>query len=169
MVVEIPLADAGSLTTGPSADSQVGFELGRLPKANWRIRRPNRCSFSLSLILISLSIFGPHHCLFHGAGWHSCAPIQCAYTSLFSVAIWDEHAADPNKHLERVSCSTVRRKGPFQNENIFGWIQGLRFASKIDCVHRKFLSPFKLRSMDQRCMFIILVCKDLSRRDMYLY
>ncbi|KAL0950828.1 hypothetical protein HGRIS_007590 [Hohenbuehelia grisea] len=35
--MEIPLADAGSLTTGPSADNQVGFELGRLPKPNWRI------------------------------------------------------------------------------------------------------------------------------------
>ena len=35
---EIPLADGGSLTTGPSADSQVGFEIGRLPKPQWRIR-----------------------------------------------------------------------------------------------------------------------------------
>jgi proteasome activator subunit 4 len=35
--MEIPLADAGSLTTGPSADSQAGFEIGRLPSANWRI------------------------------------------------------------------------------------------------------------------------------------
>ncbi|KAI0702460.1 hypothetical protein BC835DRAFT_1411015 [Cytidiella melzeri] len=35
--MEIPLADAGSLTTGPSADNQVGFELRRLPKATWRI------------------------------------------------------------------------------------------------------------------------------------
>lgn len=35
--MEIPLADAGSLTTGPSADTQVGFELGRLPKPTWRI------------------------------------------------------------------------------------------------------------------------------------
>jgi proteasome activator subunit 4 len=34
---EIPLADSGSLTTGPSADSQATFELRRLPKANWRI------------------------------------------------------------------------------------------------------------------------------------
>ncbi|EFI28576.1 membrane protein [Coprinopsis cinerea okayama7 len=35
--VEIPLADGGSLTTGPTADSQVGFEIGRLPKPQWRI------------------------------------------------------------------------------------------------------------------------------------
>ncbi|KAI0094570.1 armadillo-type protein [Irpex rosettiformis] len=35
--MEIPLADAGSLTTGPNADSQATFELRRLPKANWRI------------------------------------------------------------------------------------------------------------------------------------
>lgn len=34
---EIPLADGGSLTTGPSADSQAGFEIGRLPKPGWRI------------------------------------------------------------------------------------------------------------------------------------
>jgi len=34
---EIPLADSGSLTTGPSADNQAGFEIGRLPKATWRI------------------------------------------------------------------------------------------------------------------------------------
>lgn len=34
---EIPLADAGSLTTGPSADTQVTFEINRLPKAGWRI------------------------------------------------------------------------------------------------------------------------------------
>ena len=34
---EISLADAGSLSTGPSADSQVGFEIGRLPKPAWRI------------------------------------------------------------------------------------------------------------------------------------
>ncbi|KAI0343952.1 hypothetical protein BDW22DRAFT_1355187 [Trametopsis cervina] len=35
--MEIPLADAGSLTTGPSADNQATFELRRLPKATWRI------------------------------------------------------------------------------------------------------------------------------------
>ncbi|KAF8807238.1 hypothetical protein BYT27DRAFT_7232792 [Phlegmacium glaucopus] len=35
--MEIPLADGGSLTTGPSADSQAGFEIGRLPKPQWRI------------------------------------------------------------------------------------------------------------------------------------
>ncbi|KAG1867785.1 hypothetical protein DFJ58DRAFT_859984 [Suillus subalutaceus] len=33
----IPLKDAGSLTTGPMADSSSSFEIGRLPKANWRI------------------------------------------------------------------------------------------------------------------------------------
>lgn len=36
-VVEIPLADAGSLTTGPSADGQIGFEMQRVPKPSWRI------------------------------------------------------------------------------------------------------------------------------------
>ncbi|KAF8058272.1 hypothetical protein FPV67DRAFT_1786012 [Lyophyllum atratum] len=35
--MEIPLADTGSLTTGPNADSQAGFEIGRLPKPTWRI------------------------------------------------------------------------------------------------------------------------------------
>ncbi|KAJ8514936.1 hypothetical protein ONZ45_g7571 [Pleurotus djamor] len=35
--MELPLADGGSLTTGPSADGQVGFEIGRLPKPSWRI------------------------------------------------------------------------------------------------------------------------------------
>ncbi|KAF9270499.1 ARM repeat-containing protein [Marasmius fiardii PR-910] len=35
--MEIPLADSGSLTTGPSADNQAGFEIGRLPKPGWRI------------------------------------------------------------------------------------------------------------------------------------
>ncbi|CAA7258799.1 unnamed protein product [Cyclocybe aegerita] len=35
--MEIPLADGGSLTTGPSADNQAGFEIGRLPKPTWRI------------------------------------------------------------------------------------------------------------------------------------
>ncbi|KAH7923993.1 hypothetical protein BV22DRAFT_1196262 [Leucogyrophana mollusca] len=35
--MEIPLKDAGSLTTGPSADTSSSFELARLPKANWRI------------------------------------------------------------------------------------------------------------------------------------
>jgi proteasome activator subunit 4 len=37
-LTEIPLADAGSLTTGPSADNQASFEVGRLPKPTWRIR-----------------------------------------------------------------------------------------------------------------------------------
>ncbi|KAI0067819.1 hypothetical protein BV25DRAFT_1794335 [Artomyces pyxidatus] len=35
--MEIPLADSGSLTTGPSADNQASFEIGRLPKPTWRI------------------------------------------------------------------------------------------------------------------------------------
>jgi len=35
--MEIPLADAGSLTTGPNADGQVSFEISRLPKPGWRI------------------------------------------------------------------------------------------------------------------------------------
>ena len=37
--MEIPLADGGSLTTGPSADREVAGEIGRLPKPEWRIRR----------------------------------------------------------------------------------------------------------------------------------
>ncbi|KZV77572.1 hypothetical protein PENSPDRAFT_621096 [Peniophora sp. CONT] len=44
--MEIPLADSGSLTTGPSADNQAGFELGRLPKPTWRI-------LSLARILVN--------------------------------------------------------------------------------------------------------------------
>jgi len=36
-ITEIPLADSGSLTTGPSVDNQAGFEIGRLPKPAWRI------------------------------------------------------------------------------------------------------------------------------------
>lgn len=36
--MEIPLKDAGSLTTGPSADTASRFEIGRLPKVEWRIR-----------------------------------------------------------------------------------------------------------------------------------
>ncbi|KAI0050704.1 hypothetical protein FA95DRAFT_1581074 [Auriscalpium vulgare] len=35
--MEIPLADSGSLTTGPSADNQAGFEVSRWPKPLWRI------------------------------------------------------------------------------------------------------------------------------------
>ncbi|KAI0076264.1 hypothetical protein K474DRAFT_1757648 [Panus rudis PR-1116 ss-1] len=35
--MEIPLADGGSLTTGPNADNQATFELNRLPKPTWRI------------------------------------------------------------------------------------------------------------------------------------
>ncbi|EPQ60969.1 hypothetical protein GLOTRDRAFT_135553 [Gloeophyllum trabeum ATCC 11539] len=36
--MEIPLADGGgSLTTGPSADKEAGFEIGRVPKPAWRI------------------------------------------------------------------------------------------------------------------------------------
>ncbi|KAJ6627245.1 hypothetical protein B0H10DRAFT_1941394 [Mycena sp. CBHHK59/15] len=36
--MEIPLADGGSLTTGPSADRGVAAEIGRLPKPEWRIQ-----------------------------------------------------------------------------------------------------------------------------------
>ncbi|KAJ7666434.1 hypothetical protein B0H17DRAFT_1162542 [Mycena rosella] len=36
--MEIPLADGGSLTTGPSADRSVASEIGRLPKPEWRIQ-----------------------------------------------------------------------------------------------------------------------------------
>ncbi|KAK7064490.1 membrane protein [Favolaschia claudopus] len=36
--MEIPLADGGSLTTGPSADRYVTAEIGRLPKPEWRIQ-----------------------------------------------------------------------------------------------------------------------------------
>ncbi|KAM6497955.1 hypothetical protein JOM56_005903 [Amanita muscaria] len=37
LLPEIPLADSGSLTTGPTADSEMGFEIKRLPKPSWRI------------------------------------------------------------------------------------------------------------------------------------
>ncbi|KAJ7071321.1 hypothetical protein C8F01DRAFT_1216892 [Mycena amicta] len=36
--MEIPLADGGSLSTGPSADRYVAAEIGRLPKPEWRIQ-----------------------------------------------------------------------------------------------------------------------------------
>ncbi|KAF5337122.1 hypothetical protein D9611_003196 [Ephemerocybe angulata] len=51
--MEIPLADGGSLTTGPTADSQVGFEIGRLPKPQWRI--PSLAN----IIVYSMSLDGP--------------------------------------------------------------------------------------------------------------
>jgi proteasome activator subunit 4 len=35
--LEIPLADAGSLTTGSSVDGQAAFEISRLPQCTWRI------------------------------------------------------------------------------------------------------------------------------------
>ena len=43
--LEIPLADTGSLTTGPSVDNQASFEIGRLRKPTWRI-----CMFSTGVI-----------------------------------------------------------------------------------------------------------------------
>ncbi|RXW16590.1 hypothetical protein EST38_g9267 [Candolleomyces aberdarensis] len=51
--MEIPLADGGSLTTGPTADSQVGFEIGRLPKPQWRIPSLAR------IIVYSMASDGP--------------------------------------------------------------------------------------------------------------
>ncbi|KAJ7225820.1 hypothetical protein GGX14DRAFT_422501 [Mycena pura] len=36
--MEIPLADGGSLSTGPSADRYIAAEIGRLPKPEWRIQ-----------------------------------------------------------------------------------------------------------------------------------
>ncbi|KAI0932581.1 hypothetical protein AcV5_004237 [Taiwanofungus camphoratus] len=50
--MEIPLADSGSLTTGPSADNQVSFELGRVPKPGWRISSLAR------IIVYSMSLDG---------------------------------------------------------------------------------------------------------------
>ncbi|KZT40114.1 hypothetical protein SISSUDRAFT_983884 [Sistotremastrum suecicum HHB10207 ss-3] len=51
--MEIPLADAGSLATGSTTDTQSGFEIGRLPKPNWRI-------YSLAkLIVYSMFRDGP--------------------------------------------------------------------------------------------------------------
>ncbi|TDL28808.1 ARM repeat-containing protein [Rickenella mellea] len=51
--MEIPLADTGSLTTGPSVDNQAGFEVGRLRKSTWRI-------FSLARIIVySMAPDGP--------------------------------------------------------------------------------------------------------------
>ncbi|EGN99641.1 hypothetical protein SERLA73DRAFT_159863 [Serpula lacrymans var. lacrymans S7.3] len=51
--MEIPLADAGSLTTGPSADNSAGFEIGRLPKPSWRITSLAR------IIVYSMAPDGP--------------------------------------------------------------------------------------------------------------
>ncbi|KAF8898398.1 hypothetical protein BD779DRAFT_1607219 [Infundibulicybe gibba] len=51
--MEIPLADAGSLTTGPSADNQAAFEIGRLPKPGWRIASLAR------IIVYSMCMDGP--------------------------------------------------------------------------------------------------------------
>ncbi|KAG1716353.1 hypothetical protein ID866_837 [Astraeus odoratus] len=48
--MEIPLKDAGSLTTGPTADTSSSFEIGRLPKPGWRIPR---------LIVYSMAQDGP--------------------------------------------------------------------------------------------------------------
>ncbi|KAG8927367.1 hypothetical protein FRC02_008250 [Tulasnella sp. 418] len=43
--MQIPLADGGSLTTGPSVDEQASFEFSRLPKSQWRI-------FSLARLIV---------------------------------------------------------------------------------------------------------------------
>lgn len=63
---EIPLADAGSLTTGPNADGQASFELNRLPKPSWRIREFLDHCRSARLIR-SYSLVGPNYSLFYVA------------------------------------------------------------------------------------------------------
>jgi proteasome activator subunit 4 len=50
VIPEIPLADSGSLTTGPSADTQMGFEIGRLPEAAWRIRASPKAPFNIQYL-----------------------------------------------------------------------------------------------------------------------
>lgn len=52
--IEISLADGGSLTTGPTADNVAGFEIGRLPKPQWRIGMPppNYLFFSWTYMLV---------------------------------------------------------------------------------------------------------------------
>lgn len=67
---EIPLADSGSLTTGPSADSQAAFEIGRLPKPTWRI----------SKILTSI------YCLSTDLADHRLLPVSLARIIVHSMA-----------------------------------------------------------------------------------
>ncbi|KAF7339921.1 Membrane protein [Mycena venus] len=60
--MEIPLADGGSLTTGPTADRYVAAEINRLPKPNWRIQSLAR------IIVYSMAPDGiPSPCIGNGA------------------------------------------------------------------------------------------------------
>lgn len=66
--IEISLADGGSLTTGPTADNVAGFEIGRLPKPQWRIGALLRnLPFFFSGLIYCSSFVGKDHCILHGA------------------------------------------------------------------------------------------------------
>jgi proteasome activator subunit 4 len=65
--IEIPLADAGSLTTGPTADTELGFEIKRLPNPNWRISELHYPYMHLVFTNHHPSIFGADRSVFYGA------------------------------------------------------------------------------------------------------
>ncbi len=90
---EIPLADTGSLSTAPTADNQMGFEISRLPKANWRIRKS--CVDTIcAWLTYTLSISGTYHCLFYGSRWFPHPIVYGTYASDDTTTIWNEYTAN---------------------------------------------------------------------------
>jgi proteasome activator subunit 4 len=93
--MEIPLADGGSLTTGPSADRWVAAEIGRLPKPQWRIRWSSpTLGYSVTSDMLRNRIFSSHYSVFHGPGWKPIARLRRAHSHVHSRPFRGADTAD---------------------------------------------------------------------------
>lgn len=91
---EIPLADGGSLTTGPSADNPVGFEISRLPKPQWRIRAFDGLSvYKHALFTYQNSFSCSNYRLFDGARRHARAAFKSTDSIVLASALWRDYAS----------------------------------------------------------------------------
>jgi hypothetical protein len=139
------------LTTGPTADSQVGFEIGRLPKPQWRIRESPFRELSITLNNASISFVGSYHRLFNGTRRTYGPPVELPYPDVLSFAhFWHQHSPDPELDSGRLPFGATEQET--QSSTNLPWrITRVGFASAIDCFYRIVLPPFQLWVMDRRC------------------
>ena len=141
--IEIPLADAGSLSTGPSADNQATFELSRLPKPEWRIRKcfsAHRVKHASPLTII-LSRSCSLDSIFYGTRLIANARLQRLYSLLYSTCIWDEYTATSrqwsrewSRRSGRLPLCPAGKGFTSQGEDLLGRLQSSRFSRQVHCI-----------------------------------
>lgn len=140
--LEIPLADTGSLTTGPSVDNQAGFEVGRLRKPTWRICTSAYLKGIRQILIENVSSLSrSHYCILDATRRNPRPAIRNIHALDTRSDDARSHDTRTREQLRRLPFRAARKEGTIEDAHLPCGFKGTRLARSADYVDGEFLPP----------------------------